>query len=132
MQECLYRMLRAPEFEEWLDEQSDRTKTQIYKRLANIEIHGHFGDHHSVSDYETGVLKDSVWELRWSDGKRVYYAYIPEKRILLILGGNKNGQTKDISKAKNIYLKTTKISPKTKWIYRRIAGWRQNHWIQPQ
>jgi hypothetical protein len=32
----------------------------------------------------------------------VYYAYIPEKKILLLLGGNKNGQDKDIRQAKKI------------------------------
>jgi hypothetical protein len=45
--------------------------------------------------------------LRWKEGRRIYYAYIPEKKILLLLGGNKNGQDKDVSKAKAIYLKAT-------------------------
>jgi putative addiction module killer protein len=85
---------------------------QIFKRLSHIEQYGHFGDHKSVSEYETGRLKDMVWELRWKDGRRVYYAYIPEKRILLLLGGNKNGQDKDITQAKNIFIKATSISQK--------------------
>jgi hypothetical protein len=31
---------------------------------------------------------------------KILLSYIPEKKILLLLGGNKNGQSKDISKAK--------------------------------
>jgi len=81
---------------------------QINKRLAMIKFEGHFGDHKSISFYEKRELKDKVWELRWSDGRRVYHAYIPEKKILLLLGGNKNGQSKDVSKAKALYLKATK------------------------
>jgi hypothetical protein len=33
----------------------------------------------------------------------------PKKNILLLLGGNKNGQEKDIKKAKIIFVKNTKI-----------------------
>ena len=77
-------------------------------RLAMIKHDGYFGDHKSISFYEKGDLKDKVWELRWNDGRRVYYAYIPEKKILLLLGGNKNGQGKDVIKTKALYLKITK------------------------
>lgn len=80
---------------------------QINKRLSLIKYEGYFGDHKSVSYYEKGGLKDKIWELRWKDGRRIYYAYIPETQILLLLGGNKNGQAKDVSKAKAIYLKTS-------------------------
>ena len=110
----MYRISKDTKFDEWLDTQTARTKLQILKRLSKIELHGHFGDHKSVSDYETGYLKNAVWELRWDDGKRVYYAYIPEKRILLLLGGNKNGQDKDITQAKSIFIKATTISQKKK------------------
>lgn len=44
-------------------------------------------------------------ELRWKNGRRVYYAEIPEKQIILLLGGNKNGQDKDIRRAKRIFNK---------------------------
>jgi putative addiction module killer protein len=111
-----YQVSKDPKFDEWLDAQSARTQVQIYKykRLSKIEQYGHFGDRKSVSDYETGYLKNTVWELRWNDGKGVYYAYIPEKRILLLLGGNKNGQDKDIAQAKNIFIKASNISQKKK------------------
>jgi putative addiction module killer protein len=67
------------------------------KRLAAIELDGYFGDH---KDLDSGV-----YELRWKNGRRLYYAYIPESRIILLLGGNKNGQEKDITQAKKILKK---------------------------
>src|SRR5579862_1998124 len=115
MVENLYQLCKDPKFDQWFNDQPARSKMQILKRLSNIEQYGHFGDHKSVSEYETGLLKDMVWELRWKDGRRVYYAYIPEKRILLLLGGNKNGQDKDITQAKSIFIKATSISQKKRW-----------------
>lgn len=85
-----------------------RSQVQINKRLSMIKFDGYFGDHKSISFYDKGELRYKVWELRWKDGRRIYYAYIPEKKILLLLGGNKNGQSKDVSKAKAIYIKATK------------------------
>jgi putative addiction module killer protein len=108
MNENSYCILQAPEYGEWISTEPPRSQVQINKRLSMIKHDGYFGDHKSISFYEKGELKDKVWELRWNDGRRVYYAYIPEKKILLLLGGNKNGQSKDVSKAKAIYLKVTK------------------------
>ena len=71
-----------------------KSQVQIAKRLSTIEIDGYFGNH---KDLESGI-----YELRWKNGRRVYYAYVPESRILLLLGGNKNGQDKDITQAKKI------------------------------
>jgi putative addiction module killer protein len=105
--DCSYCILQTPEYREWINNEPPRSQVQINKRLSMIKFDGHFGDHKSVSFCEKGELKDKVWELRWMDGRRIYYAYIPEKKILLLLGGNKNGQNKDVSKAKAIYLKTT-------------------------
>lgn len=112
MEETSYLISRTPEFEEWMRNLSARIQMQIFKRLAKIEHYGHFGDHKSVSFYEKGLLKDVIWELRWDDGKRVYYAYIPKKRILLLLGGNKNGQDKDVTQAKSIFIKASRVTQK--------------------
>lgn len=108
MAEHDYCILQTTEYADWLRNESSRSQVQISKRLAMIKYDGYFGDHKSVSFYEKRELKDKVWELRWNDGRRVYYAYISEKKILLLLGGNKNGQNRDVSKAKAIYLKSTK------------------------
>ena len=94
-----YSLVVAKEYEEWFEDQTAREKTQIAARLMRIELSGHFGDNK--------YLNHDVWELRWKSGRRIYYAYLAVKNILLILGGNKNGQGKDIAKAKKILRRET-------------------------
>lgn len=94
-----YRILKTPEYQNWLKKETPKSKVQIASRLASIEMEGYFGNHKDLGDY--------VWELKWTGGRRIYYAYIPETRILLLLGGNKNGQSKDIAQAKKILRKHT-------------------------
>lgn len=97
MKDESYTIYNAPEYDEWLDEQSAKSQVQVRSRISHIQDDGHFGDHKEVGN--------GVWELRWKNGRRVYYADIPERKILLLLGGNKNGQNKDIRQAKNIFNK---------------------------
>lgn len=80
-----YKILQTDEFEEWIYEETARSRVQIAKRLENIRDEGHFGD--------CKKLKGNIWELKWDNGRRIYYAFIPVEQILLLIGGNKNGQT---------------------------------------
>jgi putative addiction module killer protein len=89
-----YTIYNTEEYDEWLAEQPLKTQLQVLDRISHIREDGHFGDHKDV--------EDGVWELKWRNGRRVYYAYIQKENILLLLGGNKNGQSKDIKKAKKI------------------------------
>ncbi len=93
---------RTPDFRDWFGEQTEKAKVQIDDRLSKIQYEGYFGDHKCVSAHA-----DEVWELRWKNGRRIYFAYIPERKILLLLGGNKNGQNKDIRKSSNLLKKHT-------------------------
>ncbi len=99
MKKHLYTIYNTPEYDEWLDKQPAKSQVQIRQRISHIQDDGYFGDHKDV--------EDNVWELKWKNGRRIYYAYIPEKKILLLLGGNKNGQDKDIHQAKKILHKHT-------------------------
>lgn len=90
-----YKILMTDEFSEWIEEEPAKTRVQIAKRIENIKEEGHFGDHKQV--------RDQVWELRWDNGRRIYYSLIPVSQVLLLLGGNKNGQNKDINHAEKIY-----------------------------
>lgn len=89
-----YRLIKTPEYEEWLNNETLKSKVQIGDRLERIESDGHFGICKDVGDF--------VSELKWGNGRRVYYAIIPPDNIVLLLGGNKNGQDKDIKRAKKI------------------------------
>lgn len=97
-----YQIHRIPEFRLWYEQQPEKARVQIDDRLSKIQDEGHFGDHKPVSEDDEGV-----WELKWKNGRPIYFAHIPEKKILVLLGGNKNGQDKDIRKAKSLFQKYT-------------------------
>lgn len=91
---------RTPEFIEWFDEQTEKAKAQIDARLKNIELFNYFGDHKS--------LGEKLLELRWKSGRRVYYSLIAKDALtLVLLGGLKNAQKKDIQKARKILERET-------------------------
>ena len=100
-----YEVDQTEEYEDWFAQQSLKTRSVISKRIKKIIEEGYFGDFKNVSDYDRGIAKDRVFELRWDDGKRVYYGKIEEGYLLLLYGGNKNGQDKDIHQAKKILQK---------------------------
>jgi len=89
---------RTPEFKTWFDRQPEKAKAQVDARLKNIELHSYFGDHKSLGE---GLL-----ELRWKNGCRVYYTLVMHHGLtLVLLGGLKNAQKKDIEKARKILIR---------------------------
>lgn len=85
-------------FEEWLNQLRDlKAKSIILSRLDRLQL-GLFGDSKFVGE--------GVFELRiaFSAGYRVYFAQEDNNIILLLCGGDKNSQDKDIDKAQK-YLK---------------------------
>lgn len=69
-----YNLHRTPEYIEWLSKQTDKAQAQIAERLSKIELEGYFGDHH-------------IDELRWKNGRRLYYAYLAEIRYIITSWG---------------------------------------------
>jgi putative component of toxin-antitoxin plasmid stabilization module len=63
-----YQIHRIPEFRDWFNTQTEKAKVQIDDRLSKIQDEGYFGDHKSVCDY------DEVLELKWKNGRRVYFS----------------------------------------------------------
>lgn len=96
---------QTEEYEEWFGKQSLKNQAVISKRIKNIIENDYFGDCKNVSEYDKGITKNCVFELRWKDGKRVYYGKVDSVYLLLLYGGNKNGQDKDIKEAKNLFFK---------------------------
>lgn len=94
-----YLIEATEEYLEWRNEQTAKSRLQIASRLDKIENEGYFGDHKPVGD--------NIFELRWRNGRRIYYALIPARQVLLLLGGNKNGQGKNIREAEKIYYEWT-------------------------
>ena len=91
------------EFDKWLRKLKDlKAKAKILFRIQKIEDVGHFGDCKPVGD--------GIRELRVDFGKgyRVYFKEKDGKIILLLIGGDKSTQQKDIAKAKGIWGKLNK------------------------
>ena len=83
--------------DDWLNKLRDhRAKAQVLTRIRRLSI-GLEGDWKSVGE--------GVRELRIREGKgyRVYYAWEGEALILLLCGGDKSTQTKDIETAKRYW-----------------------------
>lgn len=80
-------------FTEWLNSLRDPTsRRRILKRLLRLE-QGHYGDFESVGD--------GINELRFffGAGYRVYFAEDGDTIVILLCGGDKSSQRRDIEKA---------------------------------
>lgn len=88
----MIHVVRTKEFQNWFEKENLKSQVQIESRIVNIQLHGHFGDAKN--------LGEGLAELRWKNGRRIYFAATEKELILLLIGGNKNGQNKDIKKAR--------------------------------
>lgn len=91
-----YIIYETEEYSDWLKTQTLKSRRQILNRISKIENEGYFGHTKEVED---------IWELKFNDGRRVYYVILSDSKVILLLGGNKNGQDKDIKKASSILRK---------------------------
>ena len=82
-------------FVEWMNTLDKITKSRVQSRLTRL-LENNFGDHKKL-DSEISELR-----LKFGSGYRIYYTEIDNIIILLINGGDKSTQTKDIEKAKDI------------------------------
>ena len=84
---------RSEEFNEWLAELKDKVgRARIILRIRSAE-HGNFGDCASVGE---GV---SEMRIHVGPGYRAYFTRRSEVIYLLLLGGNKSTQKRDIKRA---------------------------------
>jgi putative addiction module killer protein len=92
----MLEVYKTEEFARWFSKLRDRqAKARIQARIDRLE-HGHFGDVESVGD--------GVNELRlfFGPGYRVYFTQRSSVIVILLTGGNKSSQSKDIAKAKEL------------------------------
>jgi putative addiction module killer protein len=89
-------ILRSKEFDVWLSALADaKGKARILARLLSA-AHGNFGDCESVGD---GV---SEMRVRVGPGYRVYFMRTERTVYLLLTGGDKSTQSKDVVRARNM------------------------------
>ena len=89
----MVRVLKTKDFADWLDGLKDRAgRSRILVRIDRL-AHGNPGSHR--------ILRQGVSELKidCGPGYRVYYLQRGKESILLLAGGDKASQAKDIEKA---------------------------------
>ncbi len=99
----MYFIEKTIEFDKWLKKLNDlRAKAKILFRLQKLQNDEHFGDCEPVGD---GIRE---LKINYAKGYRVYFKEIDGKIIILLIGGDKSTQQKDIEKAKDIWKKIKK------------------------
>jgi putative addiction module killer protein len=92
----MYIIEKTEVFDNWLRKLKDITaKAKILAKLKMVTL-GSLGDHKSVGD--------GIFEMRinYGPGYRLYYAMDGRYIVLLLIGGTKSQQQKDIERAKKI------------------------------
>ena len=86
---------RAP-FSEWMDRQEAPLYGRVMARLERVEL-GNLGDHRGVGD--------GVFELKidFGPGYRVYFGLDGSELVVLLIGGTKKTQRRDIETAKQYW-----------------------------
>jgi putative addiction module killer protein len=93
---------KAP-FEQWMHSLRDKqTKARILTRIDRVRL-GNFGDCESVGA--------SVYELRihFGPGYRVYFGLHGSEIVLLLCGGDKSTQARDIEMARAYWQEYTQL-----------------------
>ena len=93
----VYEIIATAEYHQWFaDLRDSKVRKLVTNRLFRLQA-GHFGDCKAVGD--------GVHELRffYGAGYRIYYGQDGGRLIVLLVGGDKSSQTRDIEKAKKIW-----------------------------
>ncbi len=87
------RAVKTDEYRDWIDTLADRAgRARILVRVDRL-IDGNPGQHRDLTD---GV---SELKIDVGPGYRVYYSQRGTRLLLLLIGGDKSTQQKDIAKA---------------------------------
>ena len=94
----MYFIEKTTEFDKWLKKLNDlRAKAKILFRLQKLEQDEHFGNCEPVGN---GIRE---LKINYAKGYRIYFKEVDEKVIILLIGGDKSTQQRDIEKAKDIW-----------------------------
>lgn len=91
----MYEIHKTAVFTKWESRLAKTTRLRIATRIERLE-HGLPGD--------TKVVSRGIWELRihFGPGYRIYFMKRDKTLILLLCGGDKTSQSKDIAAAQKI------------------------------
>jgi putative addiction module killer protein len=88
-------------FRDWLSDLNVAIRARIQARILRFET-GNLGDHKEVGG--------GVWEARFDfgPGYRLYFGRSGREVVLLLLGGDKRSQNKDIKRAREFWARYVK------------------------
>jgi putative addiction module killer protein len=91
-----YELQTTQIFSQWFRKLDNSTRIILLERLDRIST-GNFGDYKTIGN--------NLFELRcfFSGGIRLYFTIRHQNIILLLIGGNKSSQARDIKKAVTIF-----------------------------
>lgn len=99
----MYLIEKTIEFDRWFRKLNDlRAKAKILIRLQKLENEEHFGDCKPVGN---GI---SELKINYAKGYRIYFKEKDGKIVILLIGGDKSTQQRDIEKANEIWDKLKK------------------------
>ena len=87
-------------FTDWLEDIDIKARAIVLARIARVRL-GNFGDCKLIKD-GNGILE---LRIRYGAGYRIYFGREGVSVILLLMGGDKGSQNRDIAKAKRYWLK---------------------------
>lgn len=92
----MFQIKKTEYFSKWHDKLKDaRVLAKVSLRIEQTKL-GNFGDFKFIGD--------GIYEMRihYGPGYRIYYTKEDEVVVLLLVGGDKSTQQKDIEKAKEL------------------------------
>lgn len=99
----MYIIEKTPEFDKWLKKLKDkRAKAKVLFRIQRIEENANFGDCEPIGQ---GL---SELRIHYAKGYRIYLKEHSGTIVLILNGGDKSTQSKDIEKAKLLWDKYKK------------------------
>ncbi|MDR0380354.1 MAG: type II toxin-antitoxin system RelE/ParE family toxin [Candidatus Accumulibacter sp.] len=96
-----YGIERTGTFDEWFLRLAKVDRTRLVSRIERIR-NGNFGDHKKIDE--------NFFELRcfFGGGLRLYYTIRNHAVVFLLAGGNKDTQSRDIQRARQMLNELTK------------------------
>ena len=110
MNEDKYDIKETVYFHKWLEKQPEQLFSRILTRINRVKK-GNWGEYRWIDN--------KIVELKFDFGKgyRIYFAIKQQEIIILLNGGDKSSQDRDIEKAKKIFEELK--NPKKGVIYER-------------